>query len=470
MKRLASLLVVTLCSLSLVSSFTPKILRQVRPKVSQKKNIIRRRFISEDVLDAVKTAAVKQLKKRSLRNHQQRGKAIASTFQPSDFNPHPALKNPHLQTILGFFIRDEEGVAYISRSEEGETTNIIRDLVPVGKAVVDYLPVLAGKKESPSKTCSFWDERERIDTPDGDFFHVDYKFQTNSEGLVVIVHGLEANSNSTMCMNMARAYGEKNFDVACINFRGCSGVENDTPMQYHFGFTDDLVCFLNKWIERQEKSRKPLYLTGFSLGSNVVLKCLGELSTSAIDMYSIRGAAVTAAPFDLGPHSRQLIDQDFHRIVYAGQLLKSMKKKIGSIVDRFYEGDKNANEIPFDYWGCMNASTLAEIEDGFISPLYGFENKDDYHRQSASLPYLDQIAVPTFVLNAADDPLFNPDYFPWEKDCAIGGVAPIKLCRTKDGGHLGHLFHVHEGGDKPVSSFAPMQLASFINHVHENTM
>jgi predicted alpha/beta-fold hydrolase len=323
--------------------------------------------------------------------------------------------------------------------------------------------------------CDFWTCRERFHTKDGDFFDVDYKFvddnsdlsveKRTSDGMVIIIHGLESNSNSSLCTNMGNAFIEKNMDVACINFRGCSGQPNDTILQYHGGFTDDVLHFLNVWRERN-KSKMPLYLSGFSLGSNVALKLLGDLSSDAVEKYNIRGAAVSGAPFDLEHHYRQLIDYDFHRIVYAGSVLKSMKKKVNYLVDRFYGGDPSL--APFDYNLCMNAKTIAEIEDGMIAPLYGFEDRFDYYRQSASLPVIDRIAVPTFVLNAADDPFFNTDKFPLEKDCEVGGVAPIKLVRTSEGGHIGHLFHMVEGDKIPTSSFMPIELARFVSHVSKS--
>ena len=40
------------------------------------------------------------------------------------------------------------------------------------------------------------------------------------KGLIVIVHGLESNSNSTVSQHMARAFIDKKFDVACVNFWG----------------------------------------------------------------------------------------------------------------------------------------------------------------------------------------------------------------------------------------------------------
>lgn len=404
------------------------------------------------------------IKERRLRDYQKRGAPIASSFVPNEYSPHPLLRNQHLQTILGVFVRDFPGIAYVEKS------NALQELLPVGKAVLESLPEISGVRSKESE-CDYWDKREKFNTPDGDFFHVDYKFQDidiegGGEGMVVIIHGLESNSNSSLCQNMARAYQEINMDVACINFRGCCGNPNDTVYQYHAGFTDDVMVFLDQWAKRN-KEQRPLYITGFSLGANVALKLLGDLSMDAVDKYNIRGAAVSGAPFSLHHHWRQLIDYDFHRIVYAGSVLKSMKKKVQYITDRFFDGDTNHGL--FDYSKCMNAKTISEIEDAMIAPLYGFQDRFEYYDKSASLPVIDRIAVPTFVLNAKDDPFFNPDHFPWEKDCEIGGLAPIKLVRTENGGHLGHLFHCIDSGiSKPVSSFAPMELARFLSHVQRN--
>ena len=63
-----------------------------------------------------------------------------------------------------------------------------------------------------------------------------------------------------------------------INFRGCSGEPNLTNGAYHLGFTDDMKYFLSMI---SLGTNCPIYLVGFSLGANVILKLLGELGTSA---------------------------------------------------------------------------------------------------------------------------------------------------------------------------------------------
>ena len=327
--------------------------------------------------------------------YQERGNAILNKFYPSRYNPHPLLTNKHLQTILGVFIRDEEGCAYVNSEK-----NIFSQLIPVLKGVKAQLPNILGESNQET-SCDYWDEREKV-LIDDDFFHVDHKYvdgEKLSRGLVVIVHGLESNSNSSLSQNLARAYHHYDFDVACLNFRGCSGVPNDSIFQYHAGFTNDIKHFIKLSSERLKEDQS-LYLSGFSLGTNIVMRCLGELGLDAAEKYNIRGAALLGVPFELEPHHRQLIDDPFNRIIYAGNLLKSMKNKVDYLIDRFCGGDKNTNMI--NYWECMNATTIAEIEDNWIAPLYGFQDKFDYYRQTSSIPVMSRIAVPTFALNAVE--------------------------------------------------------------------
>lgn len=82
---------------------------------------------------------------------------------------------------------------------------------------------------------------------------------------------------------------------------------------YHLGFTTDLNQFIRILHERYPS--KKLYLSGFSLGGNVILKLLGELQDEAVDL-NINGAVVTCVPFD-PLQSQGKIDKGFNRLVYS---------------------------------------------------------------------------------------------------------------------------------------------------------
>ncbi|KAL9186166.1 hypothetical protein ACHAXT_005404 [Thalassiosira profunda] len=402
----------------------------------------------------------------ALKAMQAKHRPIAASFAPSEFNPHPALTNCHLQTISGVFLRKDPNCSYITEPGFGGISKVL-------KALSNIQP---GEDE-----CTFWDERQRITTNCGqDFYTVDIKYagkrktqyqSTDSKGTVVLIHGLESNSNSSLSTDMSQAYVKDGFDVVCINFRGCCGSPNDTLGGYHLGFTDDLRHFLKLMSELWGKDgfeKRPIYLSGFSLGANVVVKCLGELGDAALNLYNIHGAAVTGAPFDAERNVEFVDRPGFNRAIYSGNFLKTLKKRAQFQLDKHCEGDPLTPL--FDYGGVMSAETIAEFDNAFIAKVYGFEDNIDYYRQTSCYYYLPGVAVPLFILNAGDDPFFDPEFFPIEESVEGGGDAPIKMERTKCGGHLGFMFHQPSDAEQKserASSWMPLELARFLSHVHD---
>lgn len=104
----------------------------------------------------------------------------------------------------------------------------------------------------------------------------------------------------------------------------------------------------------------------------------------------------------------------------------------------------------------------------FIAPIYGFQDNIDYYRCSSCYYYLPGVAVPLYIINAEDDPFFDPNFFPTEESVDGGALAPIKLVRAKHGGHLGFMFHQLHKKEKDhdaVASWMPLELSRFIRHV-----
>jgi uncharacterized protein len=379
---------------------------------------------------------------------------IASSFVPNRFSPVPWLSNKHVQTIGGMFTRDMPELKYIHNN----------DWRPGLKALAGKFAngILTGC--SPAK---YWDIRERVNTPDGDFFHADYKFVSNPMGLVILLHGLEANSNSALTIDIAQAYNEKDLNVVCLNFRGCSGVPGFTLGGYHVGFTDDLKHFLRLHRQRH-KILPPLYLSGFSLGGNVVLKALGELGASAVDRYNIQGAAVACPPLDQEREVEHLDKPGFNQMVYCKIVLNSFRAKIRSQLDMLR--DLNQDSPTFDYAGVLSAKTIQEFDEAFIKHVYGFGSAQEYRRMSSSIHYLERIAVPTYIIRAADDPILDPCVCPLDKTQEFGGKAPLNFHRTVHGGHLGFAFHQIEGENvaSPSTTWLSTELARFVSHVQLN--
>ncbi len=416
-----------------------------------------------------------------LRKMQQKHRPIAASFIPSEFNPHPALNNKHFQTIGGVFLRKNLDCAYV---EEG-VGGIVTAVQAMASIVLPSTSKLLGDAAlGDDSTNTFWDERQRITSCcSQDFFTVDIKYASErkttyqsveSNGLVVLIHGLESNSNSSLSTDMAAAYLNDGLDVVCINFRGCCGTPNDTLGGYHLGFTDDLRHFLklvsNLWDDEEELfEKRPIYLSGFSLGANMVTKCLGELGEAAFSLYNIHGAAVCGAPLDCERNIKCLDSTGFNRLVYSQNFLKTMKKRAQQQLDQYCDGDPDTTA--FDYKRAMAATTIAEMENAVIAPIYGYRDNVDYYRCESCYYYLPGVAVPLYIINAGDDPFFCPEFYPMEETVDGGSLAPVKLLKTEHGGHLGFIFHQlkeNETSRGKVASWMPLELARFIRHVGES--
>ena len=392
----------------------------------------------------------------SLEEIQRRSADIITSFKVTeDFDPK--IVNGHVQSILGFFLR--ETCAYVPRNE----------------SPLDFFQrIQNGFKMSSKETdnASFWDRRERIETHDGDWFHVDYKDSTATmttvSPTVFLLHGLQSSSYGNLAVEMTRAYIEAGMNVAALNFRGCSkdaegnNLPNDTLGAYHLGFTKDLLQFME--IFHQREPNTPIYLSGFSLGANVVLKCLGDLGEHAAD-WNIQGAAVLCAPLDQIMNAPVLARPfSIQRYVYTDGLLKSLKKMALSQLERLNAFDKVSVEL------ISSAETISEFDDAFIAPIYGFQDCWDYYRQTSSIHVVDRIAVPTLVVNAKDDPFFDNNVWPTHLSCENGGPSPLKMVHFRSGGHLGFVFHQVESDDERIGSTTPSfgsyNAARFLEHVH----
>jgi uncharacterized protein len=388
---------------------------------------------------------------------------IAWSFQPDPFNPYPPLSNCHFQTISGVYLRNDKDCRYVTPGQANKR-------LALKKAAM----LAATLASEPDRHGTFWDHRQRITTPDSDFFHVDYRYHSDSgipssKGIVVIVHGLQSNSNSSLSVDMGRAYHKRGFDVACINFRGCSGVPNAGLRAYHLGFTDDLKQYLSL-LKSGFQNPPPVFLSGFSLGANVVLKALGELGCAAYDDFNVYGAAVCGAPFENERNVGCVQRPGFNKLVYNGSLLKSLKSTALNQLERCADSEE-AQKLSYEE--IASATEISAFENAVIAPLFGFQDNIDYYRKTDCVQFLDSIRVPTLVINAKDDPFFDPDSFPFDKGCTspVGRKkrSPVRLVRTDYGGHLGYMFHQREKVETTEDevSYLPSELSRFLQHVWE---
>ena len=223
-------------------------------------------------------------------------------------------------------------------------------------------------------------QRERLELSDGDFLDLDWtRSVTPSRGVVVLLHGLEGNAQRPYMLGSARGFSGAGYDICAVNLRGCSGEPNRLYRSYHSGATEDLREVLDH-LERNH-AYEQVYLKGFSLGGNLVLKYLGETPEAA---GRITAAVAISVPCDLHDSLRQL-NMTENRL-YAQRFLVNLKGKLRAKQHLFPEQitDQMIEEV----------RCLQDFDDLYTSRAHGFEDALDYYRRCSCLPLLKHISVP----------------------------------------------------------------------------
>lgn len=240
-------------------------------------------------------------------------------------------------------------------------------------------------------------EEERLELKDGDFLDLDWSIRGN-ERLAIIGHGLEGESKAKYIRGMSLALQRRNWDTLAWNCRGCSGEPNRLLRSYHSGVSEDLESVV---LHALSHSRyREIALIGFSLGGNIVLKYLGEKGSQTPE--EIISAVAFSAPCDLTSSSLRL--GDFDNRIYMSRFMEDLKKKVIQKNESF--------PGHLDLSGLEKIKTFAQFDDRFTAPLNGFKDARDYWERASSKPLLPEIAVPTLLIQAGNDPFLPEPCFP----------------------------------------------------------
>jgi uncharacterized protein len=288
-------------------------------------------------------------------------------------------------------------------------------------------------------------QAERITTPDGDFLDLDHhRCRTGpTDRLAVISHGLEGHARKKYPLGMARHLTGHGWDVICWSFRGCSGEPNRLPRFYHSGVTDDLHTILSHGLAvgRYETAA----LIGFSMGGNQTLKYLGE--DPALVPRQVKAAVTFSVPCQLAD-AAAVMNSRKNRI-YMRYFMKSLKEKIRQKAAVYPE--------LIDLRGLDEMTTFAPFDNRYTAPLHGFRDAADYYQQSACLPFLPQIRVPTLIVQAIDDPFLAASCYPL-REAEVN--AHLHLEMPHFGGHVGFM-----GGWRDAAYWSEQRAERFLEEL-----
>ncbi len=237
--------------------------------------------------------------------------------------------------------------------------------------------------------------------------------------VVVLIHGLSGNEDSTYMRTSAAHWLGTGFRVVRLNLRGAGPSRAGCRQQYHAGRSGDLRDAFATLGE--EVGGDGFAIVGYSLGGNVTLKFLAEYGAE----FDVRVAASVSAPIDLLAASRR-INEPRNRL-YQWNLLRNMKLEANAVPGGLDEGERSA---------VQGARSVLGFDDAFVAPRNGYPDAYAYYEANSAMHFLDEIRTPTLMIHALDDPWIPARAYQaqsWAKNPAL---VPLLAA---GGGHVG--FH-----------------------------
>jgi len=307
------------------------------------------------------------------------------------FEPPAKLRNPHAQTLAGTLVKRRfKVVTQNSEPRYFDTTPGVQ--------------VLAH--------CSWQEDRLACPT-------------------LVLLHGMEGSTESRYMLGTAEKALGAGFNAVRVNTRNCGGTEHLTTTLYHAGLTEDLRQIIDELVNRD--GVRDLYIAGFSLGGNVVVKLAGEYGSDVPEQ--LRGVIAVSPSIDLDASADaiELRSNLVYNMRFVWSLRTRMRRKARLFPDRYDESRLRG------VW------SIRKFDDVYTAPHSGFGNVANYYKSASGLQFVKRITVPTLLVHAQDDPFIPFDSF---RHPDIAANPNVILLAPEQGGHVGFIRGDHEGEDR----------------------
>ncbi|MCG3199554.1 MAG: hypothetical protein GHCLOJNM_04077 [bacterium] len=289
----------------------------------------------------------------------------------TDFVPLPFLRGPHLQTMAGWLTRKE---------------------IPIPGTTVVEVPL-----------------------GDGDFTTAHIHSPSDHPGALptlILLHGLEGDASRAYMIRIARKAASLGVRTARMNMRCCGDAEGLSAKFYNGAQSKDVTA-MARWL-RERFPGSPIYLAGFSLGGNLVLKAAGEG-----EIEGLSGVVAVCPPLE--PHRSARAIEHWSNGPYQTRFVISMVERVERHQKRFPHGPR---------YNLSKRMTVAMFDAAFTVPHGGFESLDHYYEVCSPKNLLSRIECPWLIITSMDDPIVPFESFRGLED-SRSVLAP------KHGGHLG---------------------------------
>lgn len=293
-----------------------------------------------------------------------------------DFRPLPLLGGPHVQTVLG----------------------VLLNYLEPGLSSTRYaIPLTAGDR------MFLYDSPPRV--------------WRRGRPVVILVHGLSGCHRSGHLVRLARLLVRQGCHVVRLDLPGAGAGIRLARRTYNAAASADVRAAAEEVVRRFPGAA--VFLAGYSLGGNIVLKLAGE--SAARPLAGLAGVAAVNPPIDLEACSELLSRPE--NLYYNRYFARALVQQI-QLHQRYFP-DLPAVHFP-------RGLTLRQFDDLHTAPRGGFADSADYYCRAAALPLMDRITVPTLILTARNDPFVAVDPI-----ASLPHRPELEVHIAASGGHLG---------------------------------
>lgn len=297
------------------------------------------------------------------------------------FIPHPLLPNRHLMTLVPY-----------------------------------YWPRWLRPRETPTEARQF------MVAPESQILgSCHWQPARDRHATVILVHGLEGSSDSHYMVGIARKAYRAGFNAVRLNQRNCGGTDHLTPTLYNGGLSADLREVVTALSAAD--GIEAIWLVGYSLGGNLVLKMAGEVGSTLPALKGVVAVSPSIDPAACVEALERPSNWIYHRS-FVAHLRARIRRKARLFPGRF-------DLSPLDA-----VRTLRQFDETYTAPDGGYASAADYYERSGARHVLGAIKVPTLIITAQDDPCVPYRQF---ETSILHGNPRIRLAAPTHGGHCGFL-------------------------------
>jgi len=244
--------------------------------------------------------------------------------------------------------------------------------------------------------------------------------QTNSRGLIILLHGWEGSSSSAYMLDTGDYFYRLGFSVCRLNLRDHGDSHHLNEGLFHGALLLETFEAVNH-LSLLSRG-KPVHLIGFSLGGNFALRI--AMKHKNIPIANLNTVFAVSPPLD--PYKTTLaIDNGyfFYRKYFLKKWKKSLTKK-----QRLYPSK-------YDFKNMLHAKTCIELTEKIMPyfpemPTY----RDYFSLYTLTTDSFQKLNIPVTIFISEDDPVIpQEDFLPLQENQFL------KIFKQKFGGHCGFI-------------------------------